>query len=225
MKFITSFTATRYSTIEQLGLYQMFHQEASNKLVHCLALPFIVYSGFIPLVGIEIGRYMGYGFDLGQFFLVFSLLFYIFLDKITTFFVALWTLPLLYAAQHTFACFDYPTLMGIVLGCQAIGWYLAVQLGHEKIESKIIYNYQEQSSNIYFEQKLFILQQLGKEPTWIDAWLQFAVGPFHSTLEILFDCGYNLELKKEIDQQMYQNLERFAKGELIYAVREEVIPN
>lgn len=216
MYSIKQIFTTNYSTVEQLGLYQMFHQNHVNKIIHCLALPFIVYSGFLPLVQLKISAYTSFSFDFGQLFLAFSLLFYFFLDKKTTLVVALWTIPLLYAAQYTsIYCNGYE--MGcIFIVCQSIGWYLAVQLGHEKIESTILYNGKEVSSNIYFEQKLFILQNLGKTPTWIDAWLQFAVGPFHSTLEILFELGYYPELQNSIDKQMQQNLQQFAKGELLY---------
>lgn len=216
MYSIKQMFTTNYSTVEQLGLYQMFHQNHVNKFIHCLALPFIVYSGFLPLVQLEIGAYSTFTFDLGQLFLVFSLLFYAFLDRRTTLAVACWTIPLLYAAQYTAVhCSGYEMTV-IFMICQLLGWYLAVQLGHEQIESTIVYKGEAVSSNVYFEQKLFVLQNLGKAPTWIDTWLQFAVGPFHSTLEILFEFGYHPALQQAIEQQMKQNLRQFAKGELLY---------
>lgn len=210
----------RFSSVEQLALYQMFHRDYKNRAIHYLALPIVIYSGLLPFAYLKlmdlsfITQY--FSLNMGMVLIVLALASSIRLDPSASVVFAAWTIPLIFLAEMTIASLSILWVLLIVILGQFIGWYLAVELGHEKIEPKITYKNRPCSTNIYFQFKMFILKNVGKKPSLIDAWTQFIIGPFHSSLEILFLFGIKRKFKNRIDQQMEINLERFAKGKNIY---------
>ena len=55
-----------------------------------------------------------------------------------------------------------------------------------------------------------------KKPTILDAWTQFIIGPFHSTLELLFMLGFKPDLKIKLEQASKINLKDFENGVPLY---------
>ena len=104
-----------------------------------------------------------------------------------------------------------------------LGWYIPVSIGHEKHEPPLIQGGKEVSTNIYFYQQIFILKNLGKKPSLMDAWLQYSIAPFYATFELLSSSGFMKGIQNEVDIQMQYNLECFALGKSIYPAEEPVL--
>ncbi len=214
----------RFSATEQLALYQVFHQHPTNRLLHFLALPLVLYSGFIVLALLT-GNYtlnapsewpLSLPLNAGFFLLVGSIGLYAFLDKGTALAVLVWTLPLWLLSNWTIEQYSAVFLITFSTILQGLGWYVAVYWGHEKVEPFIEVAHEERSTNWYFKQHWYVLRKVGRQPTRLDAWMQYSIAPFDSTLDLLFALGYRPSWKAEIEALCQQKTNALANGEVLF---------
>jgi uncharacterized membrane protein YGL010W len=214
----------RFSATEQLALYQMFHQHSTNRLLHLVALPLVIYSGFL-LLDLFTGSYAfsapagwppSIPLNIGFCLLVGSLVIYTSLDKATTLAVMGWTLPLLLLSNWTVAGNSWWFLLSVGGVLQVLGWYTAVYWGHEQVEPLIEVECKWSSTNCYFKQHWYVLREVGRPPTRLDAWVQYSIGPFASTLDLLFALGYKPSWKQDIELLCDQKIHDLAMGKPLF---------
>lgn len=194
--------------VEQLGLYRMFHQNPKNQLLHHLALPLIFYSIWL-VVSL-------WGTTPLYCLLAFNFLCYQRLDFGIAAWTTLWLALLAYLAYQSAAYLSLYPLLGIATFCQVLGWGAAVYWGHHCSEAQLLYQGKWVSSNIYFDKNMFILRNVGRKPSYLDAFLQYNIAPFNLTLECLVYCGYKENLEEQIVQQIRKNIQSFRYHGLLY---------
>jgi uncharacterized membrane protein YGL010W len=213
-------------TIEdQMALYSVFHRSRVNRVLHSVAQAFILLSGFALLAPIQLPRATALGdwlpWNASLAIVAFSVAAFALLDATAALATAAWVAPLLLLANTLAARLQLPVLVALNLAVQAIAWFLAVQIGHERFEPTLLSadsrgeTARPVSSNLYFRRGYFYLQNVGRPASPLESFQQFAIGPFAMTLEVLFSLGYRPELRARIDARVQLCLARLARGEPI----------
>lgn len=208
------------SLVEQLALYGMFHRDPRNRRAHALAMPFILWSGF------SLGALVSFGVDLplpgpwcGLFPVNLGLAFYgaaalcfLCLDIAAALLLCAWVLPLLLAANQLAARAPASLVVLIALAVQLAGWYLSVIIGHERLEPRVEAAGRLASTNVYLEKQMFRLANVGRRAGPVDAFLQFAIAPYHLTFAVLFRLGYRPSLRRQVKALESVYLRRLSRG-------------
>ena len=112
-------------------------------------------------------------------------------------------------------------LLGLNAAVQLVSWYLAVHVGHERFEPSLLAaDVQGQvpvavSSNLYFRRGYFVLRNVGRPVTELEAFQQFAVSPYAATLDLLFALGYRPALRARIEEIAREYAASIASGETV----------
>jgi uncharacterized membrane protein YGL010W len=210
----------RFSLAEQLALYGMFHRDPRNRRVHALAMPFILWSGFalgalvpmsaaLPIPDPWRGLLPA---NLGLAVYGAAALCFASLDVVAALILCAWVLPLLVAADQIAARAPASIVLPGALAVQIAGWYLSVIVGHERLEPRVEEAGRLVSTNVYLEKRMFRLRNVGRRAGPVDAFVQFAIAPYHLTFEALFRLGYRPALRRRVKALEAAGLRRMARG-------------
>jgi uncharacterized membrane protein YGL010W len=216
---------SRITLEDQMALYGAFHRSRANRVLHSVTQPFILFSGFALLAPIRLPHATPLGgclpWNAPLAIVAASVAAFAVLDAVAALAAAAWVVPLLFLADALAARMDLPALVALNLAVQAVAWFLAVQVGHERVEPTLLSadsrgdTPRPASSNLYFHRRYFYLRNVGRPASALESFQQFAIGPFATTLDVLFSLGYRPELHARIHARMHLCLARLARGEPI----------
>jgi uncharacterized membrane protein YGL010W len=212
---------------EQLALYTVFHQGRANRIIHGVTVPLIMLSGLVLLAPLGVllpeagplGRLLP--LNLGLAIIVAGVGAFAFLDLVAALAVGAWLFPAVFVANEIASRVGLPMLVAVNGAIQGVAWFLTVQIGHGRFEPTVVTADRaggapvEVSSNLYFERGYFVLRNVGRPVTWLEAFQQFAIGPLGVTLDVLFAFGYRPQLKADIHALVRTYASRLARGEAI----------
>ena len=217
---------------EQLALYTVFHQGRANRIIHGVTVPLIMLSGLVLLAPLgvllpEAGPLGGLlPLNVGLAIIVAGVGAFAFLDLAAALVVGAWLFPAVFLANAIASRVSLPMLVAINAAVQGVAWFLTVRIGHGHFEPTVATADRaggtpaEVSSNLYFERGYFVLRNVGRSVTWLEAFQQFAIGPLGVTLDVLFALGYRPELKADIHSLVGTYASRLARGEAILGEEE-----
>jgi uncharacterized membrane protein YGL010W len=207
----------RVGLAEQIALYSVFHRNPVNRAIHALTMPAILLTGVALLTPLRFG-FGGLTLDLGLAIVLLAVFAEARLDWIFALVTAAWTIPLALWSRHLASSMSLLGLLSINGVAQAVGWYLAVKVGHETFEERLLSSEGGQgpvlvSSNIYFDRQYFLLRNLGRKASLLESFQQFAISPFAATFDLLLSLGYRPGLRAEIEHLRGAYMARIARGQ------------
>lgn len=203
----------RLSAIQHLGLYGTFHRSRGNRLIHAFCVPVICGTGFALLAWMALwaspsaaGLFAAAILPVGV-VAAMSLV-----DRTGALCLAGWLLPVCGLAAVAALELDlWPAMpvMGLVHGA---AWFLAVDIGHERLEPPLVVAGAEQSTNYYFKQHYFIARGLGCATNTADAVIQFAIGLLGSTHELISALRFRSAFAAAVEHEGERIRDRLARG-------------
>src|ERR1700722_14222637 len=209
---------------EQVALYSVFHRDPVNRAIHALTMPLIILSGLMLLAPLRIPGSGPGGWlpiNLGAGIIVAAFVAFLFLDETVAIAHRACAFPLVFVAKAVAPRFGFPALLALNGAVQAISWFLAVQIGHERFEPSLLAGKTESnqpihvSSNVYFDRGYFLLRNVGRRVSALASFQQFAISPFAATLDVLFLFGYRPKLQARIRTLVGAYLARLATGKAL----------
>jgi len=216
----------RLGAIEQLALYSVFHRGVANRAIHNATVPIIIASGMLLAVPLSAALHI----DLGLVVVAGSAGAFALLDAGGALALAAWTFPALWLASALASRLTLPALLVVGLPIQAVAWFVTVQIGHERLEPTLLAAATPGaapapvSTNLYFDRGYFVLRNVGRPVTFLEAYQQFAIGPFALSLDLLFALGYRASLRAQIEARIAVYVGRLARGEAILGADSAPLP-
>ena len=221
----TSIRRPAITVVPQVGLYNAFHRRQVNRKIHAISVPIIMASGAmltalvpLPFGGPQVGL-----LPMNAAFVIIAIncLLYFPLEIAAALAYTAIAVPTLIlanlAAQHV----SLTANLAINAAVQAAAWYVTVRVGHDRYESDLVVRdageTRNASSNIYFDRGYFVFRNIGRRASFIEAFQQFAIGPFAMTLDVLFMLGYAPDLRRRIASFTDVVLLRLERGEPVLA--------
>eukprot|EP00753_Platysulcus_tardus_P006600 PLAT14338.2.p1 GENE.PLAT14338.2~~PLAT14338.2.p1 ORF type:complete len:205 (-),score=89.06 PLAT14338.2:122-736(-) len=170
--------------VKQVSMYEYYHSDWRNKVIHFVFVPFIIYAfmlmgsfvklGFHPMIASVAAGHAEGAFEANITWLILAPLtvYYILLDRFSG---ALLSLLMLagWASANTFVnthSAGFTWLVIILL--QAVGWGMQIVVGHGMFE--------------------------GRAPALTQSLGQVFISPLTLLLDVLFAVGYNERMSKDI---------------------------
>ncbi len=212
---------------EQLALYSIFHRNPVNRRLHNITLPIILFTGAIlfALVRLPSPTILGGALapNLGIVFLLVVIPSLVLLDVATTALFTLAMVPIHVVANVMVATLPPLPLCAGTLAVHALAWFVAVQIGHQHCEPTIMAADSPESpafeanSNLYFRRGYFLLRNVGREPSLLEALHQFGIAPIATLMDVLCFFGYRSELRARVAVLADACMDRIARGEMVFA--------
>ena len=221
----------RLGVQEQIALYSVFHKDPVNRAIHSVTMPLIILSGLMllapfgpPIPGMFGGQVT---LNLGLVIFAATALSFFLLERLSALVMIGWLAGLVVVAEALAPRMSLAALVALNAAVQWISWYLAVHVGHERFEPSLLAadvrgdEPAAVSSNLYFRRGYFVLRNVGRKVTPLEAFQQFAVSPYAATLDLLFVFGYRPDLRRRIEMLAGEYAARIARGEAVLADDEE----
>eukprot|EP01100_Stratorugosa_tubuloviscum_P000244 TRINITY_DN104_c3_g6_i2.p1 TRINITY_DN104_c3_g6~~TRINITY_DN104_c3_g6_i2.p1 ORF type:complete len:203 (-),score=80.44 TRINITY_DN104_c3_g6_i2:18-626(-) len=173
-----------FDLVSQLSFYASYHTNKWNILIHFFGVPAILWSSLVLIgalgsIGSITDNYATYlQLNLSLLLVIIYGLYYILLDKVAGSFASILLIVAWATANNFYATAVTP--LATALFIHVLSW-VAQFIGHGAME--------------------------GRKPSLFDNLLQSLVlAPYFVFYETLFFFGYRLNLKKQVDQQVKENL-------------------
>ncbi|HEY2513115.1 MAG TPA: hypothetical protein VGI39_19740, partial [Polyangiaceae bacterium] len=203
--------------------------------IHGVTMPLIILSGLMLLApfgpsvpGVLDGRVT---LNLGLLIFAATAVSFLFLERLSALVMIAWLAGLVVLAAVLSHRMSVAALLGLNAAVQLVSWYLAVHVGHERFEPSLLAaDARGQapvavSSNLYFRRGYFVLRNVGRPVTELEAFQQFAVSPYAATLDLLFSLGYRPALRARIEELSSEYAGRIARGEVVLGAEDGSMTN
>jgi len=156
--------------VEQMAMYSAYHRDLRNRATHFIGIPAIVFSIYIPLAWVPLGRLGAIDVNLSLALLAAVAVFYIWLDR------------LIGAAMVAFLLVLYWLAMQVAGLGHAVGWSV--------FAAAFVGGWVFQLVGHVFE---------GRRPALADNLLQALIGPMFLVAETIFALGLKRDLHAAVE--------------------------
>jgi hypothetical protein len=185
------FWIPRLSRAQHLALYSVFHRSAANRLVHGMSLPVVMLTGAVLVCHLHWFLALAIVFGLCALLAL--------IDFAGALLVAAWLVPLCGVGALIAQEFSASWQIALVVVLQLVAWWLAVRVGHVRIEPSVLTPGGAEDSNLYFRRRYFVAANLGVPISRADVFVQFAIALLASTRDVLVWCGFDGKFAREVD--------------------------